>query len=223
MQNLIVVAALFAAVLGAAPRPPASGGPVRRDSPRISIGQGLVAAEQKVAGRSESVLVRSVIDGDTIDVSTVGRVRLLGIDAPEIAHRPSRTARRSGERSPESDAPFAREARDRLMSLLLHRWIRLEYDGPALDTYQRHLAYVLTEDGQFVNALMVREGLARVSVRVPLSRLDELQRAERDAQSARRGMWGDRPRVPLAGETPRTGSARRPSRRTPKARARRSP
>ena len=33
--------------------------------------------------RSELVLVKSVIDGDTITVTTVGRVRLLGIDAPD--------------------------------------------------------------------------------------------------------------------------------------------
>ena len=32
--------------------------------------------------RSDPVLVRAVIDGDTIDVATYGRVRLLGIDAP---------------------------------------------------------------------------------------------------------------------------------------------
>ena len=36
--------------------------------------------------RSAPMLVRSVLDGDTIDVATVGRVRLLGIDAPEIGH-----------------------------------------------------------------------------------------------------------------------------------------
>ena len=34
--------------------------------------------------RSDPVLVRAVLDGDTIDVATFGRVRLLGIDAPEI-------------------------------------------------------------------------------------------------------------------------------------------
>src|SRR5438045_8137488 len=34
--------------------------------------------------RTDPVVVRAVIDGDTIDVSNYGRVRLLGIDAPEI-------------------------------------------------------------------------------------------------------------------------------------------
>lgn len=149
--------------------------------------------------RSDPVLVRSVIDGDTIDVATIGRVRLLGIDAPELG------------RGFETNAPFGREARDRLTSLLLHRWVRLEQDGPALDTYNRHLAYVHTEDGQFVNAVLVRDGLARVSARLPLSRIQELQRAEREAQTARRGMWGSAPPTPLGGDVGRSGTRRAPA------------
>jgi endonuclease YncB( thermonuclease family) len=148
--------------------------------------------------RSDPVLVRAVIDGDTIDVATIGRVRLLGIDAPELG------------RGFETSAPFGREARDRLTSLLLHRWVRLEQDGPALDIYKRHLAYVHTEDGQFVNALLVREGLARVSARLPLTRIQELQRAEREAQSARRGMWGSAP-VARLGDVGRSDPGRPPA------------
>src|SRR5712692_9128336 len=150
-------------------------------------------------GRSDFVLVRSVIDGDTIVVSTVGRVRLLGIDAPEIG------------RGFDTSAPFGGEARDRLRGLLLHRWVRLEQDGPALDTYNRHLAYVVTGDGTFVNATMVREGLARVSARVPLTRLSELQRAEAEAQAFRRGMWGSTPQIPSAGYTRRSKASRPPT------------
>jgi len=126
---------------------------------------------------TDPVLVRVVFDGDTIDVATVGRVRLLGIDAPEIGHRF------------DSSAPFGREAKERLTSLIGHRWVRLEFDGQREDLYDRRLAYVLLEDGTFVNALLVREGLARVSTRVPLARLEELRRAEADARDHRRGMW----------------------------------
>jgi len=140
--------------------------------------------------RSESVLVKSVLDGDTIEVSTIGRVRLLGIDAPETSH------------GLDTAAPFGREARERLTRLVLHRWIRLEMDGAPLDAYNRHLAYVITEDGQFVNAILVREGLARVSARLPLTRLQELKRAESEAMSFRRGMWGTAPAVPATGYTP---------------------
>src|SRR5258708_29837321 len=90
--------------------------------------------------RSGPVLVTVVFDGDTIDVGTVGRVRLLGIDAPEISH------------GFDTAAPFAREARQRLADLVLHRSVRLEFDGARSDVYGRRLAYVLTEDGTLINA-----------------------------------------------------------------------
>jgi micrococcal nuclease len=152
--------------------------------------------------RSESVLVRAVVDGDTIDVVGVGRVRLLGIDAPEIG------------RGFDTSAPFGREARERLTALVLHRWVRLEQEGAPLDVYNRHLAYVLTEDGVCVNAALVRDGLARVSARLPLTRLQELQRAEADAQSFRRGMWGGAPQIPPPSYTQRSKVSRPPTSRT---------
>ena len=159
--------------------------------------------------RSESVLVKSVLDGDTIEVSTIGRVRLLGIDAPETSH------------GLDTAAPYGREARERLTRLVLHRWIRLEMDGAPLDAYNRHLAYVITEDGQFVNAVLVREGLARVSARLPLARLPELKRAESEAMAFRRGMWGTAPAAPSTGYTPpsvgRRSSTAKP--KTPSTRA----
>jgi micrococcal nuclease len=152
--------------------------------------------------RSAPVLVRSVIDGDTIDVATVGRVRLLGIDAPEVGH------------GFDTSAPFGREARERLTQLVLHRWVRLEQERSTRDVYSRHLAYVLTEDGVCVNAALVRDGLARVSARVPLTRLPELQRAEADARAFRRGMWGTAPSIPAPSYTRRSKASRPPTSRT---------
>ena len=141
--------------------------------------------------RSESVVVTSVSDGDTIAVTKFGRVRLLGIDAPEMG------------RGFDTSAPFAQEARERLIAIALHRWVRLEHDGAVFDAYRRRLAYVFREDGLFINAALVRDGLARVTAREPLARLDELKRAERDAKSFRRGMWGGVPRLPSPGYTRR--------------------
>ena len=152
--------------------------------------------------RSESVLVRSVVDGDTIDVVSFGRVRLLGIDAPELG------------RGFDTPAPFGREARERLAQLTLHRWVRLEQEGAALDVYNRHLAYVITEDGVCVNAALVRDGLARVSARLPLTRLPELQRAESEAQAFRRGMWGSAPQIPAPSYTRRSKAGRPPTSRS---------
>jgi endonuclease YncB( thermonuclease family) len=146
------------------------------------------------AKRSELVLVRAVIDGDTIVVSTFGRVRLLGIDAPEIG------------RVFDTSAPFAYAARDRLAGLVLRRFVRLESDGERFDAYRRRLAYVVTGDEVCVNVVLVREGLARVTARVPLARLDELKQAEAEAQSFRKGMWGAAPPGQSPGYTHRSPS-----------------
>jgi endonuclease YncB( thermonuclease family) len=118
--------------------------------------------------QSESVLVRAVIDGSTIDVAQVGHVRLLGI---------------------EVSAPVAERAHERLAGLLLNRWVRLETDVDA--GAQRHrAAYVVTGDGVCANTVLVREGLARVAARSPLARLEELRQAELEAQRLEKGMWG---------------------------------
>jgi endonuclease YncB( thermonuclease family) len=154
----------------------------------------------QTTSRSESVLVTAVIDGETITVQTYGRVRLLGIDAPKIA--------RGGAGSAPM-APLAIVARDRLSSLVLRRFVRLETDGARLDVRARHGAYVMTEDGQCINAVLVREGLARVSSRAPLARLPELRRAEADAQAAHRGLWGapgTSPPIPPASYTRPAGA-----------------
>ena len=152
--------------------------------------------------QSQPLLVKSVLNGGTIDVATVGRVRLLGIDAPAAGRG-------------ATPAPFGREALDRLASLVLNRWVRLERESAAAVS-TRHQAYVITGDGLFVNAALVREGLARVSARNAVTRLAELQRAEAEARSARRGIWGSAPPVPLAGYTPESSAIRAPARRSQK-------
>src|SRR5262245_61157237 len=144
--------------------------------------------------RSELVLVKSVIDGDTISVTTYGRVRLLGIDAPETSH------------GIDTAAPFGNEARDKLSRMILHRWIRRESEGPATDIYNRRPACALAGDGQGINTVMGREGLARVSARDPLVRLDEMKRAELEAQRFRRGIWGAAPPIPPPGYTRGSGA-----------------
>mgnify|MGYP003348501498 CR=1 FL=1 len=130
-----------------------------------------------------TAVIGRVLDGDTVVAAGVGRVRLLGIDAPEMGGQF------------EQPAPFAIEARQRLQSLVLRRWVRLECDAVLRDDYGRSLAYVFLETREFVNAVLVREGLARVSARTRLRYWDELRHAEELAQAARCGMWGERPWV----------------------------
>lgn len=93
-------------------------------------------------------LVYRVIDGDTIELQSGERIRLIGINAPE-----------SGQKC------YA-EATSRLSSLVGAKEIRLERDVTDKDQYGRLLRYVFI-DGSFVNLLLVREGYANAYIVSP--------------------------------------------------------
>jgi len=127
-----------------------------------------------------------VIDGDTIVVKRLGSIRLLGIDCPEMNYEIG---------DPE---PYARDATDLCESLVDGEEVRLEFDEEKRDKYGRVLAYVFVKqqpsgDEVFVNAELVRMGLARVyrysSNRMYLRQLSSL---EKEARSKGLGMWSNR-------------------------------
>jgi endonuclease YncB( thermonuclease family) len=119
-----------------------------------------------------------VIDGDTIVVRGGGKVRLLGINAPEVAHR---------DRGAE---PLGERAHQRLRELLQEKQVYLEFDQQRRDRYERLLAHVTLEDGTSVNELLLREGLARALFLQPNMRhLQRYFQAEAEARKARRGIW----------------------------------
>ena len=114
----------------------------------------LLAAATPQAAPPRGVLatVERVADGDTLmaasENSTRLRIRLLGIDAPEILHRgkPGQT--------------YGVEARQHLVRLVLDRVVRIEIFGS--DAYRRLLAVIWHDDAN-VNLEMVRGGFAEVS------------------------------------------------------------
>lgn len=123
-------------------------------------------------------VVEKVIDGDTIVVRGGGKVRLLGINAPEIAHRDQRAE------------PLGDEARQRLSGLLNSKRVYLEFDVQRRDRYQRLLAHVTLEDGLNINELLLSEGLARALFLQPNMRyLQRYYDAEGKAMEGRRGVW----------------------------------
>ena len=82
--------------------------------------------------------VLKVVDGDTVDLEGLGRVRLIGIDAPEsrMNHRAS---------GPE-ELRQGRMAKDYLYRLLGGRPVWVELDVQERDRYRRVLAYLYVED-----------------------------------------------------------------------------
>ncbi len=122
----------------------------------------------------DTALVIQVIDGDTIIIEGGYRVRYIGIDTPEI--------------HPELEA-YGREALQANRKLVEGKEVRLERDVSETDKYGRLLRYVFV-DGVFVNAELVREGLAYAKAYPPDTKyqayLDEL---EAEARQAGRGIW----------------------------------
>lgn len=122
-------------------------------------------------------VVERVVDGDTIIVRGVGRVRLIGVDTPETV-------------SPGRPVEFfGREASAFTKRLLEGRSVRLEYDRERTDRYGRTLAYVHLADGTFANAEIVRRGYGHAYTRFPFRYLDQFRQLEREARGAGRGLW----------------------------------
>jgi micrococcal nuclease len=117
-------------------------------------------------------VVAKLADGDSFTCADGRKVRLLLIDAPELHQKPwGLTAKRQLE---TVMAPGTT--------------VRLELDRNPTDRYGRTLAYAWV-DTLMVNRWMVANGWAVVLAYENIRHLDELQRAERAAESAKKGFW----------------------------------
>ena len=134
---------------------------------------------------SNKELVTSNKEADGVDstsspqVTSLQRVRLLGLNAPE-----------EGE-------CYAKEAGMYLKSLVGDKDVRLEKDVSGADQYGRLLRYVFLPSGDekendlFVNEMLVREGYAVYDAHPPDNRYREfLASAGEEARNAKRGIWG---------------------------------
>ena len=127
-------------------------------------------------------LVVDITDGDTIKVETGRgreRVRLIGIDTPEIDH------------SGPDDECFAEEARSFLSEKIANDRVWLTFDAECDDAYDRTLAYVHTED-LFVQRGLLQAGMASAySVSPNTAFADTFYSDEGAARADRAGMWGE--------------------------------
>ncbi len=126
---------------------------------------------------SEEAVVKRVIDGDTIELSTGQKVRYIGIDTPELVH-------------PKKPVEcFAKEAKIENQKLVEGKTVRLEKDVSETDKYGRILRYVYIGD-TFINDYLVRQGFAHASTYPPdVRHSGQFVAGEKEAREARRGLW----------------------------------
>jgi micrococcal nuclease len=141
----------------------------------VALSAAAVAAART---EGEAATVASVVDGDTLTVTTGPRVRLLQIDTPEVgsAECYSRAAARELRRLLPSGTRIGLEADARL---------------DRVDRYGRRLRYVWR--GRLnVNLELVRRGAATVYLYSGErgKHASRLLAAARAARAARRGIWG---------------------------------
>ena len=145
-------------------------------------------------GRSfdySNILVTRVVDGDTLLLENNERVRLIGIDTPEMheSDKLNRDAQRSGQ-SVEAIKELGRESYKFTKKLVEGKRVSLEFDVERYDKYKRILAYVYLEDGTFLNAEIVRQGYASLMTYPPnVKYADEFLRLYREARENKRGLW----------------------------------
>lgn len=122
--------------------------------------------------------VDKVYDGDTVKLEDGRKIRLLGINTPEVKHR-NQAKEVGGE-----------EAKDWLIDALKNKKVRIVTDVEQFDKYNRTLAHLFTENNEHINLRLVELGLAVVNIYPPnLLFAQELEEAGKHAEQAKRGIW----------------------------------
>jgi micrococcal nuclease len=121
--------------------------------------------------------VEYVHDGDTLFLTDGRKVRMLGINTPEIG---------------DNLECYGDEATALLRQLLpkgTHVWVLPDVEP--LDQYGRSLLFIYTDDSTNVNLEMLRQGAAEVEMYRPnLMFQAEIEATERSAVDAAAGLWG---------------------------------
>ncbi len=126
-----------------------------------------------------------IVDGDTLHLDVVDsmkpvtKVRLIGIDAPEMGGG--------------GDGPmyFAHEATTFARRVALDQQVTVYLDQQAgsRDRYGRLLAYILLPDGRFLNEELLVEGFAYADTRFRHGYYQKYQQLEASARALKEGLW----------------------------------
>nr|MDK2851588.1 micrococcal nuclease [Candidatus Cloacimonadota bacterium] len=139
-----------------------------------------------------------IVDGDTIIAKVDNfeqRIRLIGVDTPESVH-------------PNKDVEdFALEASDFLKEILEGEYVFFRYDQNNVgtnhkDRYGRILAYVYrVSDSLFINQEIIRQGYGHAYTVYPFTLQEDFLKLERDARSAKRGLWAYTDEIPAPSDS----------------------
>lgn len=124
-------------------------------------------------GETTKISVKSVYDGDTLTTQKGERIRLIGINTPELS----------------DSEPLAEDA-----AKFLKKWqnqsLLLQLDKQKKDKYKRTLGHLFTLDGQNISALILKKGLGfLISIPPNLNYQDCYLASSRDAKTLNKGIY----------------------------------
>jgi len=142
-----------------------------------STSQPLPLSVEKIELIKSTEKVVRIIDGDTFEIEGGIKVRLIGVDTPEMKNK-----------NKTIDC-FAQEAKQKMEKLLNGREVVLEKDVSETDRYGRLLRYVYLGD-EMINDTLVRDGYAKIATFPPDVKFkDQFLASERLAREAKSGLW----------------------------------
>jgi len=130
----------------------------------------------------ETVEVAWIYDGDTLRLKDGRKLRLIGINAPELAQ---------GQGKGEPSAQDATLALSHIIDATESK-IGIRYGEERHDRYGRLLAHIYTDQGKNITAKMIQQGYGAAITVPPNSwNADCYFQAERDARTQALGIWKD--------------------------------
>lgn len=129
---------------------------------------------------AETVKVKFVYDGDTLYLKDGRKIRIIGINTPEMKHHK------------QAAEAFSAEATEALRELLYknNNQVQLQIGIDAYDRYSRQLAHVFLTNGTNVSEWMLKRGFATTLFIPPnLSYLECYTKAETVAQNKQLNIW----------------------------------
>lgn len=140
----------------------------------VSVIIGMAGKEKNSAAPEVSVttsIVDYVVDGDTVELRSGERVRLIGINTPEMGQS------------------YSVEAKNKLKELIEGKEVVLEKDITDKDQYGRLLRYIWLGDA-LINLNMVKLGYANSYTYPPdVKYQDQIVAAEKEAREKKIGLW----------------------------------
>ncbi|MCQ3830065.1 thermonuclease family protein [Microbulbifer elongatus] len=126
----------------------------------------------------EVVALQKVVDGDTLRLTDGRRVRLIGVNTPELARGKHRAQ------------PLAEESREFVQRFLAGGDLELVYDRDRYDNHGRVLAHVYNHRGDSLESALLAAGLAfHIAVAPNVALAECLSSREDEARLRQRGVW----------------------------------